>query len=66
MALRAVTGAGNIATRVAVGTGENLAFGGFIIHGSGPKRVVIRAIGPSLTQFGVPDAVQDPTLELRD
>ena len=60
------TGAGNISTRVAVGTGENLAFGGFIIQGSGPKKVVIRAIGPSLTQFNVPDALQDPTLELKE
>ena len=64
--LRAATGAQNIATRLAVGTGENVLIGGFIIGGSGPKKVVIRAIGPSLTQFGVPNALQDPTLELRD
>jgi hypothetical protein len=64
--LLAASGATNIATRLAVGTGENVLIGGFIIGGSGPKKVVIRAVGPSLTQFGVPNALQDSTLELRD
>jgi len=47
-----------------VQTGENVGIGGFIITGSTPKHVVLRAIGPSLTQFGVPDALADPVLEL--
>ena len=58
------TGAGNIATRLAVGTGENVLIGGFIIGGNAPKKVIIRAIGPSLTQFGVPNALADPVLDL--
>jgi hypothetical protein len=58
------SGAGNIATRLAVGTGENVLIGGFIIEGNAPKKVVIRAIGPSLTQFGVPNALADPVLDL--
>jgi hypothetical protein len=69
--LLAASGATNIATRLAVGIGENVLIGGFIIAESvagsgGPKKVVIRAVGPSLTQFGVPNALQDSTLELRD
>jgi hypothetical protein len=40
--------------------------GGFIVQGSGPKRVIIRAIGPELTQFGIPDALASPRLELRN
>src|SRR5260370_3690452 len=40
--------------------------GGFIVQGTQPKRVIIRAIGPELGQYGVPDPLQDPTLELHD
>jgi hypothetical protein len=47
-----------------VQTGDSVGIGGFIITGSAPKHVVLRAIGPSLTQFGVPDALADPVLEL--
>jgi Tol biopolymer transport system component len=54
----------NISTRVVVGTGENVAIGGFIVLGTGAKRVIVRAIGPSLANFGVTGALEDPTLEL--
>lgn len=54
----------NIATRGTVGTGENVMIGGFIVLGSSPSRVLVRAIGPSLTT--VAGALQDPVLELRD
>jgi hypothetical protein len=47
-----------------VQTGENVGIGGFIVTGTGSKHVLLRAIGPSLTQFGVPDALADPVLEL--
>jgi hypothetical protein len=47
-----------------VQTGDNVGIGGFIITGSAPKNVVLRAIGPSLAQVGVPDALADPVLEL--
>ena len=40
--------------------------GGFIVEGSEPKRVIVRAIGPELTQYGVPNVLADPTLELHD
>jgi predicted outer membrane repeat protein len=45
---------GNISTRAFVQTGDNVMIGGFIVQGTGPKRVIIRAIGPELSQFGVP------------
>src|SRR6188472_4458015 len=56
----------NISTRSFVQTGEHVMIGGFIVQGSGPKRVIIRAIGPELTQFGIPDALANPRLELHN
>jgi hypothetical protein len=40
--------------------------GGFILQGTQRKRVIVRAIGPELTHYGVPNALADPTLELHD
>jgi hypothetical protein len=58
---------GNISTRAFVSTGDNIVIAGFILGGnSGNDRIVARGIGPSLTGFGVPNALADPTLELRD
>jgi hypothetical protein len=57
---------GNISTRAFVQTGDNVVIGGFIVQGTGPKRVIIRAIGPELTQYGVPNVLADPTLELHN
>jgi uncharacterized delta-60 repeat protein len=54
----------NVSTRMLVQTGENVGIGGFIITGSIPKRVLIRGIGPSLFFSGVPNWLNDPTLEL--
>jgi hypothetical protein len=45
-------------------TGDNVGIGGFIISGTTPKRVLLRGIGPSLTQFGIPSPLPDPVLEL--
>jgi hypothetical protein len=54
----------NLSTRMRVQTGDNVGIGGFIITGTAPKHVLLRAIGPSLTQFGVPNVLADPVLEL--
>ena len=54
----------NLSTRMRVQTGDNVGIGGFIITGSVPKRVIVRAIGPTLAQHGVVGALADPTLEL--
>jgi hypothetical protein len=53
----------NISTRGLVQTGDNVLIGGMIVLGQNPLRVIVRAIGPSLTVSG---ALADPTLELRD
>lgn len=47
-----------------VQSGDNVGIGGFIITGIAPKHLLLRAIGPSLTGFGVPDALADTLLEL--
>ena len=57
---------GNISTRSFVQTDADVMIGGFIVQGTGPKRVVVRAIGPELTQHGVPNPLADPTLELHN
>src|SRR5439155_5276822 len=56
----------NISTRLLVQTGAKVGIGGFIITGSDAKKVLIRGLGPTLTSFGVPNALQDPVLELHD
>jgi hypothetical protein len=55
-----------ISTRGNVGTGDNVMIGGFIIDGSTTKKVIIRAIGPSLGTSGVVGALGNPALELHD
>jgi hypothetical protein len=57
---------GNISTRAFVQTGDNVMIGGFVVQGSELKRVIIRAIGPELTQYGIPNPLFNPTLELHD
>jgi len=56
----------NLSTRMRVQTGANVGIGGFIVTGSAPKRVILRAIGPSLVGFGIPigNVLADPVLEL--
>jgi sugar lactone lactonase YvrE len=54
---------GNISTRLRVETGDNALIGGFIVTGSQPKKVMVRAIGPSLA---FADRLANPTLELRN
>jgi hypothetical protein len=58
----------NLSTRLNVLTGENVLIGGFYITGSAPKKVIVRAIGPSLNVGGVPinGRLGDTVLELFD
>lgn len=57
----------NLSTRAFVGTANNVVIAGFILgNGNNNTRIVIRGLGPSLSQFGIQTALQDPTLELRD
>ena len=55
----------NISTRMRVQTGENALIGGFIITGNAAKKVILRAIGPSLADDGVAEALANPVMELR-
>ena len=55
----------NVSTRGFVGTDQNVLIGGFIISGTGPKKFM-RALGPTLSSFGVPGVLQNPTLELHN
>jgi hypothetical protein len=57
----------NLSTRGLVQGGDNVMIGGTILQdGTGPTRVVIRAIGPSLANLGIANPLPDPVLELRD
>jgi hypothetical protein len=53
----------NISTRLAVGAGDSVLIAGFIVTGSQPKKIVVRALGPLLP---VNENLADPTLELHD
>lgn len=55
----------NLSTRAFIGTGEEVMIGGFIVQGSQPATVILRAIGNSLSARGVTGTNEDPTLELR-
>jgi cytochrome c peroxidase len=55
----------NISTRLGVGSGDNAMIGGFIITGNTTKQVLIRALGPSLSNAGLTGLLDDPVLELR-
>jgi hypothetical protein len=57
---------GNLAVRGLVGTDDDVLIDGLILRGATPGRVLFRATGPTLTGKGVPDALQDPVLELHD
>ncbi len=54
----------NISTRGLVATGDNIMIGGFIVGGSGPKKVIIKGRGPSLATLGVPGTLADPAILL--
>ena len=54
----------NLSTRGQVGTGSNILIAGFVVGGTAPKQVLIRAIGPTLTAFGLAGALADPQLQI--
>jgi len=56
----------NLSTRGLVQQGEGVLIGGFVVTGQAPKKVLIRAIGPSLNNSGVNNALSDPVLDLFD
>ncbi|RKX33118.1 MAG: hypothetical protein DRP71_10945, partial [Verrucomicrobia bacterium] len=54
----------NISNRGGVGTGPNIMIPGFVLNGTGTKRVLVRAVGPTLGGFGVQDVLEDPQLKV--
>jgi hypothetical protein len=58
----------NVSTRLPVGAGDNVLIEGFIVQGpaGATKKIIVRAIGPSLAAFGITDALANPTLEIHD
>lgn len=54
----------NLSARAYVGTGSNVLVAGFVIQGTGGKRILIRGIGPSLSTFGLTGLLADPKLEV--
>ena len=56
----------NLSTRGLVSVGDNVLIGGFIISGTEPKSIVLRALGPSLSGFGLSGVLRDPILSVYD
>ena len=54
----------NLSTRGAVSVGDNVLIGGFIITGTEPKTIVLRALGPSLSSYGLSGVLSDPVLSV--
>ncbi len=55
----------NVSTRGQVGTGQNILIAGFVINGTAPKKVLIRAMGPGLAGLGVGGTLADPFLSVQ-
>jgi arylsulfate sulfotransferase len=56
----------NLSTRGLVSVGDNVLIGGFIVSGTEPKPMVLRALGPSLSGFGLSNVLTDPVLSVYD
>ncbi len=54
----------NVSARNRVGTGSDILIAGFVVQGADPKTMLIRAVGPTLGDFGVPGVLADPKLEI--
>jgi hypothetical protein len=54
----------NASTRAFVGTGDSVLIPGFVVSGTGSLKLLIRAVGPTLTTFGVTGVLADPTITL--
>jgi hypothetical protein len=54
----------NLSVRTGAGAGAQTLIAGFVVSGTGSKNVLVRAVGPTLSQFGVPGALANPRLDL--
>jgi hypothetical protein len=55
----------NLSARTLVGSGADALFAGFVVNGNVPRRLLVRAVGPTLGAFGVGGVLEDPVLALR-
>lgn len=62
--VESITRLSNLSVRSAAGSGEGVLIAGFVMQGTGDKALLIRAVGPTLADFGVTDALADPELSL--
>jgi hypothetical protein len=58
------TALANLSTRGLVGSGSGVLIAGIVIGGTSPKDILVRAVGPALTEFGVAGALLDPALRI--
>ena len=56
----------NISTRAVVQIDNKVLIGGFVVDGTGAKQLLLRVLGPTLSQFGINGALLNPTLELHN
>lgn len=58
----------NVSTRGFVRGGNDILIAGFVVSGTGPvgTSILVRALGPTLSAFGISDPLADPVIELRD
>ncbi|MBI5766776.1 MAG: serpin family protein [Verrucomicrobia bacterium] len=54
----------NVSIRARAGTGDNTLIAGAVLQGTGTLPMVVRAIGPGLTRFGLAEALRSPRLEI--
>ncbi len=54
----------NLSCRARVGTNADILTAGFVIRGATPRRLLIRAVGPTLGGFGLAGVLADPKLEI--
>lgn len=55
----------NVSTRSKVLTNDSVQIAGFIVGGTAPKQVIVRASGPALSKYGVGGVLEDPMIEIR-
>lgn len=56
----------NVSARFQVGTGDNILIAGFVLRGTGTRQLLIRAVGPKLSSYGVTGVLADPQLAVYD
>lgn len=56
----------NLSTRVKVTSDSSVVISGIVVSGLAPKKLLIRAVGPTLSNFGLTNALANPKLRIVD